>query len=280
MFTGSPRLHVICRSLFPAVLGTALLACSGPAPGSLEERADTSSSSIARAPVCGTCGSVHPTPSYSGTDIFQGVYFGQGDVASLLPDFWSRPEFASLTTLTPDQAAAVGNVISAINTSDPSYFSNFETEMTSGDNNRVSAAFQDGANRIAAVVTAAGGNATAAGASNPQDLVIIATVLIAVNAAVVVNVVFYAIAAVAQIATVSTAIVTDNAVVTTNSIPIGGGGSTGGGTVAAAAGVGAPVAGAGTAAEAPVAVARISQRCAPSPRTSHLLNPHFSSTSM
>ena len=76
--------------------------------------------------------------SYTGEDIFKALYFGEGEAAKLLPKY--TIDFSSLLT-DPEQRKEVlqveTDIISRMKEQNPSFFTNFEAEIKSGNLSRI-----------------------------------------------------------------------------------------------------------------------------------------------
>jgi SdpC family antimicrobial peptide len=100
-----------------------LVGCSGAPPSSTGVRVDRQ--------------------QLDGKTIFQGIFFGQGDVAAMFPEVWQRPEYRSAQHLTPTQSAKLGELTRTIDAQHPGFFDRFANEVKSGDHLRVRAALQE-----------------------------------------------------------------------------------------------------------------------------------------
>ena len=84
---------------------------------------------------------------YTGEEIFSGVFFGQGEVAKLFPEMWEQYQ-ATINNNSQEFEQIKNNVIAEIKEKDSDFFTNFGTEMRSGDHLRVQTALQGGAQEI------------------------------------------------------------------------------------------------------------------------------------
>lgn len=83
--------------------------------------------------------------SYTGEEIFRGVFLGQGAVAKMFPEVWDnpavRPYAAKLQTLKAKAGTDV--LVALLKQKDPTFFGRFEEAMTSGDPVRIDAAMTE-----------------------------------------------------------------------------------------------------------------------------------------
>jgi len=126
-------------------IATLMAGCSG-APGAPTDDLVASASPAA---------AVAPEP-LSASEIFRGVYFGQGKAAERLPGFWGRPEAAVAKNLPPEQVRTIDELVARVAERDPSFFASFGVEMQSGDPTRIRSAFERGGQLIGEIVKAPG----------------------------------------------------------------------------------------------------------------------------
>lgn len=92
---------------------------------------------------------------HSGIEIFKGLFFGEGKVATLFPEVWKNPEVqanrAALSKVERKKIeAAKRDLITFINKRAPSFFDRFGTELQSGDPLRVETALNEVYNHVIA----------------------------------------------------------------------------------------------------------------------------------
>lgn len=77
--------------------------------------------------------------SATGRSIFEGLYFGEGPIATLFPEFWSSDarKAIGLPNLTPTQhgeyVAAIHRLEGDLVNQDPQVFTTLKSDLTSGD---------------------------------------------------------------------------------------------------------------------------------------------------
>lgn len=74
--------------------------------------------------------------SYTGEQVFRGVFMGEGAVADLFPEIWKNQKN---NRTDPAWVTLKEQVISEINTNDPNFMGRFGVEMQSGDHLRIDA---------------------------------------------------------------------------------------------------------------------------------------------
>ncbi|AME07522.1 sporulation delaying protein family toxin [Bacillus siamensis] len=91
-----------------------------------------------------------PAVSYSGEDIFSGIFFGQGEVAKLLPEVWDTK---AVKKINQDELKQVSDqVIADIKKSSPDYFKKLKTAVYSGDYEKVNSVIDQGSQIMAKVL--------------------------------------------------------------------------------------------------------------------------------
>ncbi|GAA1840237.1 sporulation delaying protein family toxin [Actinomadura bangladeshensis] len=127
------------------------------------------------------------TARFSGEDLFRGLFFGQGPVATTFPDITHQQQARVRTDV-------VNELVSLMSESDPAFFSRFAADIRSGDRYRIRSALftahdlADSSARAAAGRTATAGSTTAKGPCGwtaCADVVAAAEVAIVVIAAAV-----------------------------------------------------------------------------------------------
>ncbi|AEB25448.1 MULTISPECIES: sporulation delaying protein family toxin [Bacillus] len=88
--------------------------------------------------------------SYSGEDIFSGIFFGQGEVAKLLPEVWDTK---AVKKINQDELKQVSDqVIADIKKSSPDYFKKLKAAVYSGDYEKVNSVIDQGSQIMAKVL--------------------------------------------------------------------------------------------------------------------------------
>ncbi|WP_045926017.1 sporulation delaying protein family toxin [Bacillus siamensis] len=91
-----------------------------------------------------------PAVSYSGEDIFSGIFFGQGEVAKLLPEVWDTK---AVKKINQDELKQVSDqVIADIKKSSPDYFKKLKAAVYSGDYEKVNSVIDQGSQIMAKVL--------------------------------------------------------------------------------------------------------------------------------
>ncbi|MEW4059551.1 sporulation delaying protein family toxin [Bacillus siamensis] len=91
-----------------------------------------------------------PAVSYSGEDIFSGIFFGQGEVAKLLPEVWDTK---AVKKINQDELKQVSDqVIDDIKKSSPDYFKKLKAAVYSGDYEKVNSVIDQGSQIMAKVL--------------------------------------------------------------------------------------------------------------------------------
>lgn len=91
-----------------------------------------------------------PSVSYSGEDIFSGIFFGQGEVAKLLPEVWDTK---AVKKINQDELKQVSDqVIADIKKSSPDYFKKLKAAVYSGDYEKVNSVIDQGSQIMAKVL--------------------------------------------------------------------------------------------------------------------------------
>ncbi|MCC9023202.1 sporulation delaying protein family toxin [Bacillus nakamurai] len=84
----------------------------------------------------------NPSVSYSGEEIFSGIFFGQGEVAKLLPEVWDSK---AVQKIDQDELKQVSDqVIADIKNASPAYFKELKTAVYSGDYEQVNSMIEKG----------------------------------------------------------------------------------------------------------------------------------------
>ncbi|MCR9039379.1 sporulation delaying protein family toxin [Bacillus sp. L381] len=88
--------------------------------------------------------------SYSGEHIFSGIFFGQGEVAKLLPEVWDTK---AVKKINQDELKQVSDqVIADIKKSSPDYFKKLKAAVYSGDYEKVNSVIDQGSQIMAKVL--------------------------------------------------------------------------------------------------------------------------------
>ncbi|MEB4596018.1 sporulation delaying protein family toxin [Bacillus amyloliquefaciens] len=91
-----------------------------------------------------------PSVSYSGEDIFSGIFFGQGEVAKLLPEVWDTK---AVKKIDQDELKQVSDqVIADIKKSSRDYFKELKAAVYSGDYEKVNSVIDQGSQIMAKVL--------------------------------------------------------------------------------------------------------------------------------
>lgn len=91
-----------------------------------------------------------PAVSYSGEDIFSGIFFGQGEVAKLLPEVWDTK---AVKKINQDELKQVSDQVMAdIKKSSPDYFKKLKAAVYSGDYEKVNSVIDQGSQIMAKVL--------------------------------------------------------------------------------------------------------------------------------
>ncbi|MBY8911293.1 sporulation delaying protein family toxin [Bacillus sp. YC2] len=94
----------------------------------------------------------NPSVSYSGEEIFSGIFFGQGEVAKLLPEVWDSK---AVQKIDQDELKQVSDqVIADIKNASPAYFKELKTAVYSGDYEQVNSIIEKGSAIMAKVLKA------------------------------------------------------------------------------------------------------------------------------
>ncbi|WP_240491468.1 sporulation delaying protein family toxin [Bacillus nakamurai] len=94
----------------------------------------------------------NPSVSYSGEEIFSGIFFGQGEVAKLLPEVWDSK---AVQKIDQDELKQVSDqVIADIKNASPTYFKELKTAVYSGDYEQVNSMIEKGSAIMAKVLKA------------------------------------------------------------------------------------------------------------------------------
>lgn len=134
-------------------------------------------------------------PSYSGEDLFRGLFLGQGRVADLFPEIWTDVN-AYRANIVPAEKAAeveaeialyVDGLLERIALAAPAdYFADFAAEIQSGDHLRIEEAVLDGAERlIDAIAVDIGVEADQLEPFDPTLIPVIAVVVVAAAVATI-----------------------------------------------------------------------------------------------
>jgi SdpC family antimicrobial peptide len=75
--------------------------------------------------------------AYTSEPLLRGILFGEGEVATRLPELWTGDEIAAASA--PDKRAAHDEFVASVAKKDPAFLASFATEMQSGDPVRVEA---------------------------------------------------------------------------------------------------------------------------------------------
>ena len=75
------------------------------------------------------------TPSFSGEELFKGIFFARGDVAQILPETAEKNNFQSYLSKQQEQKMLINQklIIQEIKNSNPDFFSNFKGSIESNN---------------------------------------------------------------------------------------------------------------------------------------------------
>jgi SdpC family antimicrobial peptide len=105
----------------------------------------------------GSPGNLH-AQTYSGVDIFKGIYFAEGPVAQMMPELrdYNIRNYTSDAEEIQESLDYQAEVISRIKSDDASYFQNFKAAMTSGNHYQIQTTLNDGYQLLDEVTIASG----------------------------------------------------------------------------------------------------------------------------
>jgi SdpC family antimicrobial peptide len=155
------------------------------------------------------CTSPNATPSaktFSGQELFSGLYFGQGEVSEMLPEVWQHPEVTALKAQdgVPAKLKAVSqDLIKKIDQVNPDFFKNFAAGMQSGQHLKVQKTYEEGLKIIGStmVVRSPTGEENLNAKACVLVVCVVAVVAVAYNVAVAASAVLFAVLYVAIAAT-------------------------------------------------------------------------------
>ena len=94
--------------------------------------------------------------SLSGEQLFTGLVLGNGEAAAALPEVWNAPQILKARSESVVEASAEAEmdarVVDAIAAADPTFFSRFETAITSGRHTVIREAMQEAGSAVGKVV--------------------------------------------------------------------------------------------------------------------------------
>lgn len=95
--------------------------------------------------------------TYSGEELYRGLFFGEGEVAGLVPEFWGEMHQALENVSADDLERIQGvrdQIIAEIDASFPGYFSSFSSDLHSGNPLLVRAALEGAYDKTLTVASA------------------------------------------------------------------------------------------------------------------------------
>jgi len=89
-----------------------------------------------------------PPSSYTGTELFEGLVLAQGDVAQRIPPIqkhWMAQNYVKEDDQLDRLQEFTSKIVEQVSETNPDFLSNFKTDVTSGDRNRIQNALNRGA---------------------------------------------------------------------------------------------------------------------------------------